>query len=292
MHHLFKISFLIVFLNFSYSNGQSKKQIEINDIFPWCVVSFDALERQPQDRISMLKAMGFSKYGYNWREEHLDYIQEEFALAKENDMDIESIFLWLNAKRDSIGKLSPLNKALLAKLKAVENKPDIWLSFSDNYFKNLSQEDALNRAINYITFIKEKTDALGVDLALYNHSGWFGNTDNQVEIIKRLPDFNLKIVYNFHHAQEDLDDYKHVFKNIKPYLTCVNLNGLRKDGPKILTLGEGNYEYPMIKNLLDLGYDGPWGVLGHIKTEDVEQVLKRNMAGIQMINEKLMQEED
>ncbi|KAB1066757.1 TIM barrel protein, partial [Tamlana haliotis] len=271
MHHLFKISFLLFILPLSFSYAQAKKQITIEDIIPWCVVSFDALERQPQERISMLKDMGFSKYGYNWREEHLDYIQEEFALAKENNMAIESIFLWLNAKRDSIGKLSPLNKALLTKLEGVENKPDIWLSFSPNYFKDLSQEDAINRAINYITFIKEKADALGVDLALYNHSGWFANTDNQIEIIKRLPDFNLKIVYNFHHAQEDLNDYTRVFKNIKPYLTCVNLNGIRKDGPKILTIGEGDYEYPMIKTLFELGYEGPWGVLGHIKTEDVEQ---------------------
>ncbi|MDO6759689.1 TIM barrel protein [Tamlana sp. 2_MG-2023] len=292
MNNLLKICFLLFILPLSFSYAQAKKQINIDDIVPWCVVSFDALERQPQERISMLKDLGFSKYGYNWREEHLDYIQEEFVLAKENNMDIEAIFLWLNAKRDSIGKLSPLNKSLLTKLEGVDNKPDIWLSFSPNYFENLSQEEAINRAIKYIRFIKDKADALGVGLALYNHSGWFGNTDNQVDIINRLPDFNLKIVYNFHHAQEDLDDYTRVFKNIKPYLTCVNLNGLRKDGPKILTIGEGDYEYPMIKSLFDLGYDGPWGVLGHIKTEDVEQVLKRNMAGIQMINQRLLQEED
>ena len=61
--------------------------------------------------------MGFTKYGYNRGKGVFDEMQEEFKLAKENGIDINAVFLWLNAKRDTIGKLSPANQDLLNNLK-------------------------------------------------------------------------------------------------------------------------------------------------------------------------------
>lgn len=219
-------------------------------------------------------------------------MKEEFALAKEKDMQIVSVFIWLNAKRDSIGKLSPSNEKLFNNIKEIENKPVLWLSFSNNYFEDLTQEEAVTLAIEYIKYIKTKADQVGCKLALYNHHGWFGNPDNQIEIIQKLPEDSLKMVYNFHHAHEYLDDYPSILKKIKPYLAYVNLNGMQKEGSKILTIGEGNYEYEMIKILLDEGYNGPWGVIGHLETEDVQKVLERNMKGLQLLNARLLVEED
>ena len=46
----------------------------------------------------------------------------------------------------------------------------------------------------------------------------------------------------------------------------------------------------MIENLLDEGYNGPWGVLGHIKTEDVQKVLTRNIKGLTLLNSQLKKE--
>ena len=94
------------------------------------------------------------------------------------------------------------------------------------------------------------------------------------------------MVYNFHHAHEYVDEFPEIAKKMKPYLSYVNLNGVKKEGPKILPIGEGDYEYEMIKSLLDEGYKGPWGILGHIKTEDVQKVLTRNMEGLKLINSK------
>ena len=289
---MIRIGIFFLLATIFYSCSTQEDSIHINDISPWCVVSFDSLERKPMDRILMLKEMGFSKYGYSWREEHLPIMVEEFALAQEHDLEVVSIFLWLNPKRDSIGKLSPLNKKLLKNLKEIKNKPAIWVSFSESYFKDLTQEESLALAIDYVKFVKSRADQVGCKLALYNHHGWFGNPDNQIEIIKQLPDAGLKMAYNFHHAHDYLDVYPKILKKIIPYLTYVNLNGMEKDGEKILTLGEGNYEYKMIKTLLDEGYKGPWGVIGHIKTEDVRIVLERNMAGLKSINTKLSKEKN
>ena len=58
-----------------------------------------------------------------------------------------------------------------------------------------------------------------------------------------------------------------------------------------MTIGEGNYEFEMIKHLLDEGYNGPWGILGHIETEDVQKVLKRNIDGLKIMNSKFIMEE-
>ncbi len=277
---------LILFFLFNLSCSNRKNFIEPKNVTPWCIVNFDALERSPEERIAMLKEMGFTKYGYNWRDKHLSEMKEEFALAKENHIEINSIFLWLNAKRDSIGKLSPSNERMLTILKDVAYKPTIWLSFSDNFFKELDQEQSISLAIDFIKFIKTKTDKIGCNIALYNHHGWFGNPYNQVEIIERLPQDSLEMVYNFHHAHHYLDEFPEIVKKITPYLSYVNVNGMRKEGPQILAVGEGDFEHEMIDLLMDEGFNGPWGILGHIETEDVQKVLEQNIKGLKALKPK------
>ena len=276
--------FILVLIVFYACNKKSENPIKIEEVTPWCIVNFDSLERSPIERIQMLKNMGFKKYGYNWDNKHLDNLKEEFTLAKENNIEITSIFLWLNAKRDSIGKLSPANERMLDLLSEVDYKPTIWLSFSDNFFKDRTQEQSLSKAIEFIKYIKIKADKIGCKIALYNHHGWFGNPYNQIEIIEALPNYSLSMVYNFHHAHQYLDDFEKIAKKIKHYLSYVNINGMKREGPKILTIGDGDHEQEMIKIFIEEGFKGPWGILGHIKTEDVQKVLERNIKGIKSLN--------
>ena len=44
----------------------------MDNLYPWCIVAFDSLERSQSERINMLNELGFSKYAYDWRDEHLD----------------------------------------------------------------------------------------------------------------------------------------------------------------------------------------------------------------------------
>jgi hypothetical protein len=48
----------------------------------------------------------------------------------------------------------------------------------------------------------------------------------------------------------------------------------------------GGYEFEMIKILKKNGFGGPWGILRHIKTEDVQKVLVRNTEGLKLLNAK------
>ena len=292
MKNLIGFNISLLFLIFLFScTKKVEYPFKVDKVSPWCILGFDSLDRTPSQRISMLKEMGFKKYGYNKGKGQLNEMKEEFKLALENEIEITSIFLWLNAKRDSIGKLSASNQELLKNLKEVEYKPNIWLSFSNNFFEELSQEESIKLSIEMIKFIKLKTDELGCNLALYNHHGWFGNPHNQVKILEELNQDSISIVYNFHHAHDYVDKFPEIVKKIKPYLSFVNLNGVKKEGPQILTIGEGDYEFEMIKNLLDEGFNGPWGILGHIKTEDVQKVLKRNVDGLKLLNSKFNKED-
>jgi len=277
------ISTFLVVLIISCGSGPNYN-IAVDEVAPWCILDFDAVERTPEQRIAMLKEMGIKRYGFNKGKGDLTSMIDEFNLAKENDIEITSIFLWLNPKRDSINKLSTSNQMLFRNLEQVEYKPTIWVSFSEHFFKDKTQEQSLNISIEMLKFVKQKADTLGCELAIYNHRGWFGNPYNQLEILKRLNDSSISIVYNFHHAHAYVDDFPLLVKKLKPHLSFVNLNGIKIDDLEIIPIGQGDFEYKMMKQLIDEGYNGPWGILGHIKTEDVKEVLKRNIQGLYNFN--------
>lgn len=273
---------IVLFFSFALSYScaiRKEKPMVLKDVYPWCIVAFDSIKRSAAERINMLKELGFDKYAYDWRDDNLNEMESEFKLAKENNIEIVSVWLWLNAERDSLGHLSPSNEKIFEIIKKQQIKTTFWLSFSNNFFEGLTQEQAINKAIEMIKYVYVKAEKIGCKTALYNHHGWFGDPKNQIEIIKSLPQYNLTMVYNFHHAHQYLDEFPTIAKTIKPYLSSVNLNGMRKEGPKILPIGDGDYEKDMIKLLIDEGYYGPWGVLGHVEKEDVKKVLQRNIKG-------------
>ena len=92
---------------------------------------------------------------------------------------------------------------------------------------------------------------------------------------------NVGLVYNFHHGHEQMARFPEFFPKMLPHLLAVNINGMRKDGPMILTVGEGDRELEMLKLVRSSGYKGPIGILNHMEERDAEVGLKANMAGLQ-----------
>ena len=70
---------------------------------------------------------------------------------------------------------------------------------------------------------------------------------------------------------------------MKPYLLCLNLNGLTRDGDKrgmkIQPVGQGELDLPMLKIVAASGYRGPVGIIGHTN-DDVELRLRDNLDGL------------
>jgi hypothetical protein len=134
-----------------------------------------------------------------------------------------------------------------------------------------------------IEYLSQRANALGCKVALYNHGDWFGEPKNQLKLIAALPKEDLGLIYNFHHAHKQIDSFPEMATMMLPHLWSVNLNGLRKGGPKILTIGEGDYEKIMIDTLLEKGYVGDFGILGHVGDADVEIILRANLDGLKKL---------
>jgi len=276
------IILLFVFLN------QCKSKIEINNldmdrVFAWCIVPFDVKNRTPEQRIDLLKELGIQKYAYDWRDKHLDEMVHEWQLAKTNNIQVTAVWLWLDARTDSVGRLSPVNERLLQNIDSANLSTDIWLSFNNNYFDSLPEDQALAKGVEIVRYVADRAAGLDCKVVLYNHGSWFGQPENQINIIKALPGKDIGIVYSFHHAHQQLDRYPLLIDAMMPYLKAVNLNGMKRDGPMILPINEGNEEQAMIRLLKEKGYSGPLGVLGHVDTLDVKEVLIKNLAGLKII---------
>ena len=277
------ISLTLLLLTFIGCN-KSSNTIKIQDTYPWCIVAYDSLERTPEERIKMMKEFGFTKYAYDWRDKHLKDSKNELILAQENGIEILSVWIWLNPKRDSIHKLSPANEKMFSIVEELNLKTTFWVGLSESYFKKINDEVSLKFATNLIKSVSEKANSIGCKVALYNHKGWFGDPLNQIKIIKELPEQDLSIVYNFHHGHQDIDTFSEIAPKIQPYLSAVNLNGMEKDGKKILPIGEGDYEKDMLNTLKKVGFEGPWGILGHVEGKDVKDILINNIEGLNSIN--------
>jgi len=128
-----------------------------------------------------------------------------------------------------------------------------------------------------------EAEGIGCTVALYNHGGWFGEPENQIRIIQAIGSENIRMVYNFHHGHHQLDRFEELFDMMLPYLSAVNINGMKAEGPKIITLGEGDREPDMLRYIKASGYSGPVGILGHTEGEDIRTVLERNLAGLEKL---------
>jgi len=277
--------FLLVLLSSFYTLcfAQQKPTDEIP--FAWCIVPYDKMERSPTDRIQMLKELGITKYAYDWREKHIPSMVEEFKLAQKNGIEINAVWIWVSPEKDEVGALSTSNEQLFKAVKESGLKTTFWLGINPSYYEGLSDEQSLEKSAEVVYYLYERAAAIGCKVALYNHLGWF-EPENQIRIIKRLGRYDIKLVYNFHHAHNDLDHFDTLVKKMMPYLSAVNLNGMRSDA-KIYPLGQGEHEKGMVKTLLDAGYRGPFGILGHDEKVDVKFQLERNLAGYKSIMKSL-----
>tara|TARA_R110002049_G_scaffold18043_3_gene69426 strand:+ start:11528 stop:12409 length:882 start_codon:yes stop_codon:yes gene_type:complete len=251
-----------------------------DNLIPWSIVGFDVKERTPKERLEMLERLGHKQYAYGNRPAHIPTMREEWKMAKEKNIAIKAVWLYINLNKDQPNALKPESEAVFENLQAVGLKTQIWIGFEPTYFDVLSEEESLKQAVTMVQYLSERASKLDCKIALYNHGGWFGKPENQIKIIEALPKETIGIIFNFHHAHEDLENYSKNIKTLLPYLWCVNLNGMKKDGPKIITIGQGNLEKTMIQELLDLKYSGPFGILGHVKGGDPKVILQENLEGL------------
>jgi sugar phosphate isomerase/epimerase len=247
-----------------------------DNLVAWCIVPFDAKKRGPAQRVEMLRALGFKKYAYDWRAEHLPGFDEEVALLKKAQIKLTAVWFPANLGDDA--------KKLLAVIKKHGVKPQLWITMGEPAGEDRAAK--VQAAAKVLKPIAEEAAQLGCSVALYNHGGWFGEPENQVAIIEALKLKNVGIVYNQHHGHDHFDRFPELLKLMKPHLLAVNLNGSVKGGDrigkKIVPLGTGELDVKLLRAVRDSGYGGPIGILGHTQ-DDAAERLADNLDGLKWL---------
>lgn len=250
------------------------------NLLAWCIVPFDSEKRGPEERIEMLKRLGFSQYVWDWREEHLADLKDEIRLAQENDIRMRAVWIWVDRNQVSIGDPGASNRFIFDTFKEANLPVEYWVGFHENFFEGLDDEDCVRQAAEMVAYLRDEAALSGGTVALYNHGGWFGEPENEIKIIEAVGDPSVGMVFNFHHAHTMIDQFPELLPQMLPHLRAINLNGMKPGGPKIIPVGQGTHETGMIRLVVESGYDGPIGILGHVDDADVEAILNGNLAGL------------
>ena len=263
-----------------------KELFEKENLVAWCIVPFDAENRTPRERAEMLDDLGLNQLAYDYRDEHIPSFREEIGTLKDHNIALSAVWLWVDPGWEE--PLTSSGKTIFDILKETGTETEIWLGFPDNCFKGISDEESLSRAVDVVREILQEAGKIGCSLALYNHGGWFGEPDNLVRIIESMGSEKIRIVYNFHHGHHQVEQFKENLEKMLPYLSTININGMRVEGPKIITIGEGDRELEMLRVIENSGYSGSIGILGHTEGEDIKVVLERNLKGLEELRNQLM----
>ena len=259
------------------------------NLVAWCIVPFDKLKRNPQQRAQMLRELGITQLAWDWRDEHLPFMEEEINTLRKNNIRLKSVWFWINGDSGQI--LDEANRYILGTLRDNRVSTELWLSFNDRFFEGLSDAEKLAKAVEAVGFVHAKAEEIGCTVHLYNHGSWFGEPENQVKIIESLGRKDIGIVYNFHHARHQVKNFPSLLAIMKPYLSTVNINGMKEGGPMILTVGQGDRELAMLQHLKASGYRGSIGILSHVEDEDARIVLQRNLEGLKMLLKQMRESE-
>lgn len=252
------------------------------NLVAWCIVPFDAKKRGPEERAAMLEKIGIKRFAYDYRKEHIPTWDEELTALKRHGIELTA--WWFPTT------LSAEAKQTLELFKRHGVKPQLWINGSGAPTKDAAEQKARVEAeAARVRPIAQAAAEIGCKVALYNHGNWWGEPENQIEIIERLKAdgiTNVGIVYNFHHGHEHLDRFPQMLEKMKPYLLTLNLNGMTKGGPKIMPVAQGELDLELLKTVRASGWRGPVGLLNHTD-EDAEARLLDNLDGLNWLVAKL-----
>lgn len=274
----------------SSNRTQEKKMLfSISNLYAWCIVPYDSVHRSPEQRAAMLKEIGITSFVWDWRAQHIPILKAEIVALSHEGISLKGVWFWVDGK--SGRTIDDANESILRTLEETKTHTELWVSFPAEYFAGLPDSQKVRKAVSTIRYIHERAKAIGCSVALYNHGDWFGEPANQVGIIEALGAKDIGIIYNFHHGHQQIDQFGDNLRIMKPYLWSVNLNGMKKEGPMILPIGDGDCELEMLKKLRASGFAGSLGILGHVEGQDVKVVLQKNLEGLKKLL-KVMGEED
>ncbi|WP_435018031.1 TIM barrel protein [Tundrisphaera sp. TA3] len=251
------------------------------NLVAWCIVPFDSQHRGPEDRAAMLERLGFARYAYDWRAEHLPSFDAELDALAKHHVTLSAV--WFPAALDKDAR------TILDALGRRQIHTQLWVTMGDPA-PGKDQAAKVEAAANQLRPIVDAAAKIGCSVGLYNHGSWFGEPENELAIIAALGRPNVGIVYNLHHGHDHLDRFPSILRKLQPHLYAINLNGMVRDGEKlgrkILPLGQGDQDLALLRAIRESGYRGPIGILGHTQ-DDAEARLRDNLDGLDWLTPQL-----
>jgi hypothetical protein len=228
--------------------ARAAKLFARENLVAWCIVPFDAAKRTPTQRVTMLQELGLSACAYDWRDEHVPTFEQEILAYQTGNIRFFAFWAWQEQAAELFQKH--------------DLHPQFWVMLADP--GDLPPAERIARAADSLRPLAQRTQAMGCRLSLYNHGGWAGQPETLIQVCQTLHEQGFRhvgIAYNFHHAHDRIADWPQIFPHLKPWLHCLNLNGMN-DGaqPKILPIGQGQHERDMIRVILEHDYQGPIGI--------------------------------
>lgn len=259
------------------SASQDKSQFDRGNLVAWCIVPFDGRKRTPEQRAVMLQDLGIKRLAYDWRTQHVPEFEREILACRKHGVEFFAFWGMHDAAFE-----------LFAKYKL---QPQIWQTAPSP--KLVVSQSRVEQAARQLAPAVKRTLAAGCQFGLYNHGGWGGQPENLVAVCRLLRQQHqtedIGIVYNLHHAHDQLMGFESTLKTMQPYLYCLNLNGMTENGDqrgqKILPLGAGDQDSKVLQIILDSDYDGPLGIIGHTQ-DDVKLRLQDNLDGLQWLTQQ------
>ena len=254
-----------------------------SNLAAWCIVPFDKAKRGPEERAAMLEKLGIKKFIYDYRAEHVPTFDAELDALKKHGIELTG--WWFPTSLNAEAKMT------LELFKRNGVKPQLWVNGGGEWPKGeAAHKQRIAAEVARIRIIAEAAAAQGLTVGLYNHGGWFGEPETQLEIIQQLGMKNVGMVYNLHHGHDHLHRFEHLLAQMLPHLLYLNLNGMVEDGDKkgmlIVPLAQGEWDLELLKIIKRSGYKGPVGILNHTD-EDAQERLQDNLDGLQWLTRQL-----
>jgi quinoprotein glucose dehydrogenase len=252
-----------------------------DNLHAWCIVPFDALHRNSEDRAAMLERLGFKHFAYDWRDGDIPTFDAEIEALQRHHIDL--LACWYPAQQQQ----------LLDALKRHNIHTQLWVMCAGGGPSNPDGQDkAIQEQADRLRAIVDEATPLGCTVAIYPHDGWGGQPDNDIAILERLKKMGIAkvgYIYNFNHGQLDIANFPTVWKKLQPYVTVVNLNGMTEHGKRVLYLTQGDRELDMMRVIEQSGWRGPVGLISEQGDKDAEVVMRNNLRGLDWLAAELKQ---
>lgn len=152
------------------------------------------------------------------------------------------------------------------------------------------QEERIQAEATRIQKIVKLAAPYHCDVHLYNHNGWFGQTDNQIAVIKKLGNVaitHVGMIYNFSHGHQDVEHFAAIWQRMQPYVVAVNITGMEQGGEeRIIPPAQGTDELAMLSVIQASGWRGPIGLIAE-QGGDAEITLGNGLRGVSWLRLEL-----